>query len=151
MADPVVSALLLGKTAQAAERGVRLRITEGTDVTGLPVEQRDVVTILGNLIDNAIDAVVESEERVVEVMVERVGRTASCVHVDDSGPGVPGRRRRTRCSSAAGRPRPPTVPSAAASGWPSWCRPSASTTGRWPSPTSDLGGAFFSVRIDVPS
>ena len=60
VSDPVVSALLLGKTAQAAERGVQLRIADGTEVTGLPVEQRDAVTILGNLLDNAIDAVSEA-------------------------------------------------------------------------------------------
>ena len=34
VSDPVVSALLLGKTAQAAERGVQLRIDDRTDLSG---------------------------------------------------------------------------------------------------------------------
>lgn len=88
VSDPVVSALLLGKTAQAAERGVQLRIDDGTDLTGLPVEQRDAVTILGNLVDNAIDAVSEAGTRVV--VVELTGSaTFLHVRVSDSGTGLP--------------------------------------------------------------
>jgi sensor histidine kinase regulating citrate/malate metabolism len=88
VSDPVVSALLLGKTAQAAERGVQLRIADGTDLTGLPVEQRDAVTILGNLVDNAIDAVSETGTRTV--VVELTGSAAFLhVRVSDSGAGLP--------------------------------------------------------------
>ncbi len=88
VSDPVVSALLLGKTAQAAERGVQLRIAEGTDVTGLPVDQRDAVTILGNLVDNAIDAVGDADTRVV--LVDLTGSPASFhLRVADSGHGLP--------------------------------------------------------------
>jgi two-component system, CitB family, sensor kinase len=87
VADPVVSALLLGKTAQAAERGVQLRLGDSTEVTGLPVEQRDAVTILGNLIDNAMDAVGEAAARVI--VVDVTGSPASlCVRVADSGAGL---------------------------------------------------------------
>ncbi len=87
VADPVVSALLLGKTAQAAERGVQLRLGDSTEVTGLPVEQRDAVTILGNLIDNAMDAVGEVAARVI--VVELTGSpTSLCVRVADSGAGL---------------------------------------------------------------
>ncbi len=88
VSDPVVSALLLGKTAQAAERGVTLRIAESTALDGLPVEQRDAVTILGNLVDNAIDAVAESAERTV--LVELSGSPEHLhLRVCDSGPGLP--------------------------------------------------------------
>ncbi|WP_327268263.1 ATP-binding protein [Streptomyces sp. NBC_01218] len=63
VAEPVLAALLLGKAAQAHERGVELvlagdsRIDDGV----LPdtLAQRDLVTVLGNLIDNATDAAVE--------------------------------------------------------------------------------------------
>ncbi|MBH5337081.1 sensor histidine kinase [Streptomyces pactum] len=60
VAEPVLAALLLGKAAQANERGVELvltpdsRIDDGVLPAGLP--PRDLVTILGNLIDNALDA-----------------------------------------------------------------------------------------------
>jgi two-component system, CitB family, sensor kinase len=87
VADPVVSALLLGKTAQAAERGVQLRLGDSTEVTGLPVEQRDAVTILGNLIDNAMDAVGEAAARVIVVDVTG-SPTSLCVRVADSGAGL---------------------------------------------------------------
>ena len=83
-----MSALLLGKTAQAAERGVQLRIDDRTDLSALPVEQRDAVTILGNLVDNALDAVSERAERVV--VVELHGSAAGLtVRVSDSGAGRP--------------------------------------------------------------
>lgn len=58
--EPVLAALLLGKAAQANERGVELvladdsRIDDGVLPATLPA--RDLVTILGNLIDNAVDA-----------------------------------------------------------------------------------------------
>ena len=88
VSDPVVSALLLGKTAQAAERGVQLRIDDDTELTGLAIEQRDAVTILGNLLDNAIDAVSERDQRVV--VVELHGSPDGLtVRVSDSGAGVP--------------------------------------------------------------
>jgi sensor histidine kinase regulating citrate/malate metabolism len=87
VSDPVVSALLLGKTAQAAERGVQLRLDDRTDLSALPIEQRDAVTILGNLVDNALDAVSERAERVV--VVELQGSAAGLtVRVSDSGAGV---------------------------------------------------------------
>ncbi|MDE1687356.1 sensor histidine kinase [Streptomyces neyagawaensis] len=58
--EPVLAALLLGKTAQANERGVELvvsqdsRMDDGLLPESLPA--RDLVTVLGNLIDNAVDA-----------------------------------------------------------------------------------------------
>ncbi len=60
VSEPVLAALLLGKTAQANERGVELvvseesRLDDGLLPPSLP--SRDLVTILGNLIDNAVDA-----------------------------------------------------------------------------------------------
>ncbi|MDQ0845178.1 ATP-binding protein [Streptomyces sp. V1I6] len=62
--EPVLAALLLGKAAQANERGVELvlaedsRIDDGVIPRSLP--SRDLVTILGNLIDNAVDAASET-------------------------------------------------------------------------------------------
>jgi two-component system, CitB family, sensor kinase len=86
--DPVVAALLLGKTAQAAERGIELHIGEETKVHDLWLEPRDLVTVLGNLIDNAFDAVAESRVKRVEVDI-RVDRSGLRLDVLDSGPGLP--------------------------------------------------------------
>ncbi|MFJ6143373.1 ATP-binding protein [Streptomyces anulatus] len=58
--EPVLAALLLGKAAQGHERGVELVLAEDSliDDGALPpsLAQRDLVTILGNLIDNAVEA-----------------------------------------------------------------------------------------------
>lgn len=60
VSEPVLAALLLGKTAQANERGVELLVSEDSSIDdGLLPESlpsRDLVTVLGNLIDNAVDA-----------------------------------------------------------------------------------------------
>ncbi|MCX4765056.1 sensor histidine kinase [Streptomyces sp. NBC_01275] len=60
VSEPVLAALLLGKTAQANERGVELVVSQESDLDDglLPrsLPARDLVTILGNLIDNAVDA-----------------------------------------------------------------------------------------------
>ncbi|KDN81679.1 ATP-binding protein [Kitasatospora cheerisanensis] len=62
--EPVLAALLLGKAAQAAERGVELHLTEDSRIDDgvLPdrLTPRDLVTLLGNLIDNAVDAAIEN-------------------------------------------------------------------------------------------
>jgi len=58
--DEAVAALLLGKISQAAERGVEVTIGEDTAAHDLPVPTRDLITILGNLIDNAVDAAAAS-------------------------------------------------------------------------------------------
>ncbi|MEY9846846.1 ATP-binding protein [Streptacidiphilus sp. MAP5-3] len=60
--EPLLAALLLGKAAQAAERGVDLVLTEESRIDdALPpqLSARDLVTLLGNLIDNAMDAAIE--------------------------------------------------------------------------------------------
>ena len=54
--DPLLSALLVGKSAIAAERGVALRISPRHRLPDQVVDPRDLVTVLGNLIDNALDA-----------------------------------------------------------------------------------------------
>jgi len=85
--EPVLAALLLGKTAQAAERGIELTISGQLRAGVVPVEPRDLVTVVGNLIDNALDAVATQSERRVDVSV--VGDDQSVrVVVGDSGPGV---------------------------------------------------------------
>ncbi|MCA1219311.1 sensor histidine kinase [Streptomyces sp. 8L] len=81
--DPLLAALLVGKSAIAAERGAVLRIAPVTELRERVVDPRDLVTVLGNLIDNALDAA-----RTVEVELRAEGSTA-VVRVSDDGPGVP--------------------------------------------------------------
>jgi two-component system CitB family sensor kinase len=54
--EPVIAALVLGKAAQARERAVEMHFETHLAPGTHWLEPVDVVTILGNLIDNAIDA-----------------------------------------------------------------------------------------------
>jgi sensor histidine kinase regulating citrate/malate metabolism len=86
--EPVLGALIMGKAAEAHERGVELILSAGgsTAVTGLAVQ--DLVAILGNLLDNAIDAAAEAPApRLVELSVETTGAALE-ITVEDSGPGI---------------------------------------------------------------
>ncbi|WP_274562146.1 sensor histidine kinase [Streptomyces spiramyceticus] len=89
--EPVLAALLLGKAAQANERGVALvldedsRIDDGLLPRTLPA--RDLVTIFGNLIDNAVDAAQGSDGARVTVTA-RTEDDELLVRVSDTGPGV---------------------------------------------------------------
>ncbi|AXJ10705.1 sensor histidine kinase [Arthrobacter sp. PM3] len=86
--EPVLGALIMGKVAEAHERGVELILNTGgsTAVTGLAVQ--DLVAILGNLLDNAIDAAAEAPPpRLVELSVVSAGDSLE-ITVEDSGPGI---------------------------------------------------------------
>ncbi|GGT16531.1 ATPase [Streptomyces chromofuscus] len=55
--DTTVAALLMAKSSQAAERKVHLRISDHTALDRLtPEDAADVATVVGNLVDNAVDA-----------------------------------------------------------------------------------------------
>ncbi|MDT5139878.1 MAG: two-component system, CitB family, sensor kinase [Mycobacterium sp.] len=87
--DTHLQAFLAAKAAAAREAGVTLKIGENTWVSGrleLPV---DVTTVVGNLIDNAIDAARAGENaaKAVEVELLQEGSTLH-VTVADSGDGV---------------------------------------------------------------
>ncbi|QHC59896.1 sensor histidine kinase [Rathayibacter sp. VKM Ac-2760] len=99
--EPVIAALLLGKAAQARERGVELHLETHLEPGTQGLEPGDLVTVLGNLIDNALDAAASSaadREPWVEVylgLTEDAGAEASgaegaelVLQVSDSGPGV---------------------------------------------------------------
>ena len=88
--DPTLGALLLAKGVVAAERGISLRISDDTLVANELANVRDLVTIVGNLVDNALEAVASnppSTERWVEVAV-RADLDTIRIRVADSGPGI---------------------------------------------------------------
>lgn len=87
--DPYLQAFLAAKAAGAREAGVTLTIGENTWVTGRLALPVDVTTVLGNLIDNAIDATRDSTGTVKEVEVELLQEhTTLFITVADSGSGV---------------------------------------------------------------
>ncbi|NIJ04990.1 sensor histidine kinase [Frigoribacterium faeni] len=117
--EPVLAALLLGKSAQARERAVDLRLHVSPDFGTPRVPVRDLVTVVGNLVDNALDAAApraragadaaghvgqgpaepglaepglgaQSPARaVVRVALERPAPGLVRVAVSDTGPGLP--------------------------------------------------------------
>ncbi len=70
--EPVLAAVLLGKSAEAAERGVEVIVTEDTEVDDVllaHIDAHDLVTIVGNLVDNAVEASADAGH--VEASAER--------------------------------------------------------------------------------
>ncbi|WP_432561575.1 sensor histidine kinase [Kineococcus sp. SYSU DK003] len=89
VADPAVAALLIGKSAQAAERGVELEVEPDTALADGLLPARDLVTVVGNLVDNAVEAALEgAEPRWVRVLITGSGGAVE-VRVTDSGEGLP--------------------------------------------------------------
>ena len=96
LADPALAALVLDKATDARDRGLALRIGEGTALdaadTGDEQASTDRVTVVGNLLDNALDAALESAHDgrgggVVELDLH-VEDGAVVVRVADDGPGL---------------------------------------------------------------
>ena len=91
--EPALTALLLGKAAEAHERGIAFEIEPGAHWPRDVAPTRDVVTIVGNLIDNALDAV--SDEGAPTAGERRVGFGSrvedgcAVLDVSDNGPGLP--------------------------------------------------------------
>src|SRR5437660_3363377 len=87
--DPVLGALLLAKAAIASERGIDLRVSEDTVMSRSALDSEDLITLLGNLIDNALDAAAASPAgRWVSVSVTEQDAEL-VIKVHDSGAGVP--------------------------------------------------------------
>ncbi|WP_448810498.1 ATP-binding protein [Agromyces bauzanensis] len=90
--EPVLLALLLGKAAQASERGIAfdLDLPDRLEATSVPA--RDLITIVGNLIDNALDAASGTPAPRVEVSVQAATDELR-IAVADSGGGPSDRER----------------------------------------------------------
>jgi len=90
--DTTVAALLMAKSSLAAERRVELRVSERTTLLRLdPALSADIATVLGNLVDNAVDAAAQSGTPLSPAWVEvelRQDATSIEIVVRDSGPGV---------------------------------------------------------------
>ncbi|MEU6171784.1 sensor histidine kinase [Streptantibioticus parmotrematis] len=55
--NPLMVGLVMAKTTVAAERGVRLELTEDSRLSEEPPHLNRLLTIVGNLVDNAVEAV----------------------------------------------------------------------------------------------
>lgn len=88
ISDPAVAALLIAKTTLAAESGVSLELAPDSHLAALSAAlATDVITVLGNLIDNAVDVSEGTTASRVAVRIDDTGGLT--IDVADSGPGVP--------------------------------------------------------------
>ncbi|MDX3851961.1 sensor histidine kinase [Streptomyces sp. AK02-01A] len=104
--DPLPAALLVGKATVAAERGVSLRLSPGSLLPDRLVDPQGLVTVVGNLVDNALDAAAGSGDPRIEVELRAEGRTV-VVRISDSGPGVPVDQRELVFSEGWSTKKPP--------------------------------------------
>ena len=89
--DATVAALLIAKASLASERGVELRLLPESSLHKVyGALSRDLATVVGNLVDNALDAAAGTpagRTPRVDVLVTDAGGAVT-VQVSDSGPGV---------------------------------------------------------------
>ena len=144
-----MAALLIAKVSLAAERGVEIVLDRRRDPLPRldPELSADVGTVLGNLVDNAVDATVAAGGERDRRTRRAEERDAVAVRVADTGAGVP--------EDAAARRVPPRLhhqarrlPAVAVSGW-RWCRWSASGGAARVSVHNDAGAVFTAV-LPVP-
>jgi sensor histidine kinase regulating citrate/malate metabolism len=88
IAVPELAALVVGKAAEAGERGVELELGEGAQVPAGLADPRDLVTIVGNLLDNAVDAALDGPEPRWVRLDGGADGDGFVLRVSDSGPGI---------------------------------------------------------------
>ena len=86
---PEIAALLMAKATVAAERGVQLELSEDSRLVAGAIDTTTMVSVIGNLIDNAIDAAADGAPP-ARVTVDLSTRDENVtIAVSDTGPGVP--------------------------------------------------------------
>jgi two-component system CitB family sensor kinase len=85
---PALAALLIAKVSLATERGIELKLTENSRLGQVDEElEADLVTVVGNLVDNALDALPPSQSGSVAVEIISDPQQVRVV-VADSGSGL---------------------------------------------------------------
>ncbi|MFY0406013.1 ATP-binding protein [Solicola sp. PLA-1-18] len=89
IADPTVAALIVAKTSAVLEAGLELAVAPGSRLGRLDSGlASDVTTVVGNLVDNAVDATRAAGGSRVEVRLDDDGAVVRVV-VRDEGAGLP--------------------------------------------------------------
>ncbi|EEL72558.1 Sensor histidine kinase [Bacillus mycoides] len=88
--SPVFAGFLLGKLSYAREKNIKLIISEGSYLPEIYDESmiHELITIVGNLIDNALDAVANCKKKQVEVGIQYGDTDTLTITVQDAGKGI---------------------------------------------------------------
>jgi sensor histidine kinase regulating citrate/malate metabolism len=90
--DPIIAGCIIGKYNRAKELGIALELDSESNFTDVPsfINRHEIVTILGNIIDNAFESVLKKppEKRKVCLSLIDVGHDL-VIEIEDSGFGVP--------------------------------------------------------------
>ncbi len=87
-AHPAINALLAAKMGDCEGRGITLSLAIGSPWEGMPVPSWEICRLLGNLIDNAMDALKETPDPRVQVSLsENLHEYA--LSVANNGPAIP--------------------------------------------------------------
>ncbi|MDV2886595.1 sensor histidine kinase [Alkalihalophilus pseudofirmus] len=89
--NPLIAACLLGKKSRASELKVDLRIDENSELDLFPdtIDEKDVMTIIGNLIDNAMEAAIKKNGEAGVVLVSFTDLGPDIVFdIEDNGKGI---------------------------------------------------------------
>ncbi|WP_078435120.1 DcuS/MalK family sensor histidine kinase [Metabacillus halosaccharovorans] len=87
--DPVLAGFIMGKLSTARENKVEMKIDNET-IIPKPSEDHvthELITIIGNVIDNAIEAMSEMKEKKLKVKLN-YNKNQLLIKVRDSGPGI---------------------------------------------------------------
>lgn len=87
--NQTVTALLLAKVAIAREKGVVLEIDPQSSLNDLALDHNAQITVIGNLIDNALDAVAGMKDGHVSLTIVASHSDSKIITVRDNGPGLP--------------------------------------------------------------
>lgn len=87
--DPVLAGFLLGKLSRAREMGIDFALAEESFLprSSSPDISHELITIIGNLVDNAMDAVAEASEKRVTLHIEQDCGVVT-IEVVDTGIGI---------------------------------------------------------------
>ncbi len=89
--EPFVGGLLIGKISEAAERNCPVHVDPDSFLSGLgpEIEEHLLITIIGNLLDNAIEAVLLVPAELRSIVV-RIVETDDAIHISirDNGAGI---------------------------------------------------------------
>jgi two-component system, CitB family, sensor kinase len=87
--DPIVASIFIGKYYYAFEKGIELELDDNSNIQEIidPLISKHFVMILGNVINNAIDAALDSKAKKVKLFATDIGNDI-VFEIEDSGKGI---------------------------------------------------------------